>query len=160
MPTTRRDMLWGACCALISACARPSNKQHTGADSTDTATADSGTAEALPCSTDAPGSDWIPLPLADHPTLAEVYGSAVVSVSGRPVVVAQIDKDCYVALDQRCTHEGCAIEHRDNNRFVCPCHGALFGPDGAVLGGPAPRPVDTHAVVRVGETVWISPTPT
>ncbi|MFT4978871.1 MAG: cytochrome b6-f complex iron-sulfur subunit, partial [Myxococcota bacterium] len=85
--------------------------------------------------------------------------SAVVSISGRPVVVAQIDEDCYVALDQQCTHEGCSIEYRDNNRFVCPCHGALFSFTGEVLGGPAPRPVPVHAAIRDGDVVWVRPEP-
>jgi menaquinol-cytochrome c reductase iron-sulfur subunit len=43
-----------------------------------------------------------------------------------------------------CTHLGCyynwdaAADH-----FACPCHGSLFSTDGKVLGGPAPRPLDT-----------------
>jgi menaquinol-cytochrome c reductase iron-sulfur subunit len=43
-----------------------------------------------------------------------------------------------------CPHLGCyynwdpAADH-----FACPCHGSIFSLDGKVLGGPAPRPLDT-----------------
>lgn len=106
-----------------------------------------------------PGADWVELSLAKYPELDALYGSAVVRIDGQEVVIAQVDKDCYVALNRSCTHEGCPIEYRDSNRFVCTCHGALFGFTGEVLGGPAPRPVDVYAVVRVDDTIWVRPTP-
>jgi Rieske Fe-S protein len=28
-------------------------------------------------------------------------------------------------------------------KFRCPCHGGVYGPDGAVVEGPPPRPLDT-----------------
>lgn len=158
MPTTRRAILTGACAALLAACGRKSADSAPAAAGDSAATPDTDTPPP-PCAQGAPGSDWLALPLADHPDLGGLYGSAVVQVSGRAVIVAQVDVDCYVALDQVCTHEGCAIEYRDNNRFVCPCHGALFGFTGEVLGGPAPRPVPVHAAVREGDTVWVNPTP-
>lgn len=43
-----------------------------------------------------------------------------------------------------CPHLGCrfdwfpAVQH-----FICPCHGSVFSITGTVLGGPAPRPLDT-----------------
>jgi menaquinol-cytochrome c reductase iron-sulfur subunit len=43
-----------------------------------------------------------------------------------------------------CTHLGCYYQwNQTADRFECPCHGSLFSPDGKVLGGPAPRPLDT-----------------
>jgi len=43
-----------------------------------------------------------------------------------------------------CTHLGCYYSW-DNatGHFECPCHGSVFSPGGKVLGGPAPRPLDT-----------------
>lgn len=43
------------------------------------------------------------------------------------------------ALSSVCTHLGCIAERTEDGRFSCPCHGSRFGPDGAVLGGPAPK---------------------
>lgn len=32
------------------------------------------------------------------------------------------------------------------NAGLCPCHSSVFSPDGKVLGGPAPRPLDRYHV--------------
>jgi len=43
-----------------------------------------------------------------------------------------------------CPHLGCHYDwHADGNEFVCPCHGSVYSMTGKVLGGPAPRPLDT-----------------
>jgi menaquinol-cytochrome c reductase iron-sulfur subunit len=43
-----------------------------------------------------------------------------------------------------CTHLGCRFDWQpEAGRFLCPCHGSVFSIDGKVLGGPAPRPLDT-----------------
>ncbi len=43
-----------------------------------------------------------------------------------------------------CTHLGCHFTWNDKTEnFECPCHGSVFDIDGKVLGGPAPRPLDT-----------------
>lgn len=47
------------------------------------------------------------------------------------------------AFDPRCTHALCAyVWEDDDRRFRCYCHEASFALDGAVLGGPPPRPLD------------------
>jgi menaquinol-cytochrome c reductase iron-sulfur subunit len=43
-----------------------------------------------------------------------------------------------------CTHLGCYFKwDAGTGHFECPCHGSVFSMDGKVLGGPAPRPLDT-----------------
>ncbi len=43
-----------------------------------------------------------------------------------------------------CPHLGCHYNwHPETSEFVCPCHGSIYSIDGKVLGGPAPRPLDT-----------------
>jgi menaquinol-cytochrome c reductase iron-sulfur subunit len=43
-----------------------------------------------------------------------------------------------------CTHLGCHYKWNPQTRhFECPCHGSVFTIDGQVIGGPAPRPLDT-----------------
>jgi menaquinol-cytochrome c reductase iron-sulfur subunit len=43
-----------------------------------------------------------------------------------------------------CPHLGCHYNWNPvSGHFECPCHGSVYAPDGAVLGGPAPRRLDT-----------------
>ena len=43
-----------------------------------------------------------------------------------------------------CPHLGCHYSwHPETAEFACPCHGSIYSVDGRVLGGPAPRPLDT-----------------
>ncbi|MGD0359981.1 MAG: ubiquinol-cytochrome c reductase iron-sulfur subunit [Bryobacteraceae bacterium] len=50
-----------------------------------------------------------------------------------------------VAYGPQCTHLGCAY-HWDESRhyFLCPCHTSIFNIGGAVVSGPAPRPLDRY----------------
>ena len=42
-----------------------------------------------------------------------------------------------------CTHLGCGFRwDRSARRFKCPCHGSEYDPEGKVVAGPAPRPLD------------------
>lgn len=55
-----------------------------------------------------------------------------------PVVTAS-----YVIFSPICPHLGCRFEWSSpTKRFICPCHGSQFGPEGAKLAGPAPRGLD------------------
>ncbi len=43
-----------------------------------------------------------------------------------------------------CPHLGCHYDwHPGKEEFICPCHGSIYSMTGKVLGGPAPRPLDT-----------------
>jgi Rieske Fe-S protein len=49
----------------------------------------------------------------------------------------------YVIFSSICPHLGCRFAwDSDQTRFICPCHGSQFGPEGAKLAGPAPRGLD------------------
>ena len=48
-----------------------------------------------------------------------------------------------VALSTRCMHLGCPVRFvAASARFICPCHGGVYGFDGMVDGGPPVRPLD------------------
>ena len=48
------------------------------------------------------------------------------------------DERGLAALELVCSHQGCAVVSA-NAGFICPCHGAQFSNDGAVIQGPANR---------------------
>ena len=52
----------------------------------------------------------------------------------------------YVAFSGKCPHLGCGYKWRSHKTrgqvFLCPCHLSIYDASGAVLDGPAPRPLD------------------
>ncbi len=61
----------------------------------------------------------------------------------RDTVVKGQDAQPYVAISTRCTHVGCPVRYiQASQKFVCPCHGGVYGFQGQVEGGPPVRPLD------------------
>jgi len=55
-------------------------------------------------------------------------------------------------LSSVCPHLGCTVQWRpEQDRFICPCHGGTYTPDGARISGPPARGMDELAIrVRDG----------
>jgi len=62
------------------------------------------------------------------------------------------DTQPYVAISTRCAHLGCPVRYiQASQKFVCPCHGGIYGFEGQVEGGPPVRPLDRfYSRVRGG----------
>lgn len=61
-----------------------------------------------------------------------------------------------IAFSPRCTHLGCAYRWDTRSKtFKCPCHGSSFSMTGAVISGPAPRPLDRYHVKVEGNRLWL-----
>jgi menaquinol-cytochrome c reductase iron-sulfur subunit len=61
-----------------------------------------------------------------------------------------------VAFATTCSHLGCGVSwNAARNAFLCPCHGGVYGPDGAVLAGPPPRPLTRLPLVAAGGRVHL-----
>ena len=71
---------------------------------------------------------------------------------------ARAGSETVVALSDRCTHLGCPVRFvAASRRFVCPCHGGVFGFRGGRLGGPPQRDLDRYpAEVHDGQ-VYLGP---
>lgn len=66
----------------------------------------------------------------------------------------------YTVFDPRCTHLGCPYRwDAAAKQFMCPCHSAVFGADGAVVSGPPPRPLDRYPVRVAAGRLLIQPKP-
>lgn len=50
------------------------------------------------------------------------------------------------ALSSICTHKGCKVRAKDDQSFLCKCHGSTFDGDGRVTKGPAKRDLPRLAV--------------
>lgn len=58
------------------------------------------------------------------------------------------------ALGTTCTHLGCQV--RPGGEFlVCPCHGSTFDRQGAVVRGPAQRPLTSYPVAVSEDRITI-----
>ena len=111
------------------------------------------------------GEDWVDIGRADEVGLgvpAKVEFTvrkrdAWTTVERRATAwVLTADGKQFIVYDPRCTHLGCPYRwDRDLGRFLCPCHTAIFGVDGRVIMGPAPRPLDRFPVKVVGGRIMI-----
>ena len=55
------------------------------------------------------------------------------------------DQGQVIALSNRCTHLGCAVNYDQDASeapLICPCHGGKFSPLGAVVHGPPVKPLE------------------
>ncbi len=59
----------------------------------------------------------------------------------------------FIAISTRCMHLGCPVRFVEAaERFICPCHGGVYGFTGKVDGGPPVRPLDRfYTRVRNGQ---------
>jgi menaquinol-cytochrome c reductase iron-sulfur subunit len=62
---------------------------------------------------------------------------------GQDKVIEGQDPQPYVVISTRCAHLGCPVRYiQASQKFVCPCHGGVYGFQGDVEGGPPVRPLD------------------
>ncbi len=83
-------------------------------------------------------------------------------VAGTQVDVANANGRLH-AVDDTCPHRGCslAMGKLDGTTLTCHCHGSQFDvTTGAVLRGPATRPVRPRLVQVVGEDLLVEATDT
>ncbi|MDY7544194.1 MULTISPECIES: Rieske (2Fe-2S) protein [unclassified Cryobacterium] len=85
-----------------------------------------------------------------------VGGSIETALNGKAIFVSQPTKGNVVAFSAVCTHQGCIVKLVDTS-FDCPCHGSKFDTKtGAVLAGPAPKPLIGITVTVSGDSVTAS----
>ncbi|MEO5510404.1 MAG: Rieske (2Fe-2S) protein [Longimicrobiales bacterium] len=72
--------------------------------------------------------------LADHPSLANVTGVALVNVEGSPVAIVRTGASSFVALSRICPHQGNLI-NVSGGEFLCSGHQAQFTLAGTWKGG-------------------------
>jgi Rieske Fe-S protein len=107
---------------------------------------------------------WVPVgKLTDMPEVGRPYPFSFTRVQvngwertatshGGFVIRKSEDPNDMLIINSRCTHLSCTVNWKEEERvFGCPCHDASFDADGAVLGGPPPRPLDRYGEFRVTE---------
>ncbi|MFJ6726622.1 Rieske (2Fe-2S) protein [Streptomyces sp. NPDC091281] len=73
------------------------------------------------------------------------------------IVVTQPTEGDFKAFSAVCTHQGCLVGSVADGTVNCPCHGSTFKiTDGAVTGGPAPRPLPEEKISVEGGSVRLA----
>ncbi len=54
-------------------------------------------------------------------------------------VIIHNTSDGLKVFSSKCTHLGCKIDHLENNKLICPCHGSEYNTDGSVSKGPSKK---------------------
>ncbi len=91
--------------------------------------------------------------------LAKVpVGGAIAAsdANGKPIIVAQPTAGKVVAFSALCTHKGCTVAVKAAE-LDCPCYGSKYNAlTGAVINGPAPKPLPPVSVTVSGGNVVAS----
>ena len=80
--------------------------------------------------------DRILVPTESNP-LAEVGGKARVASNAGSFLVTRTSERTFIAVTATCSHEACLIADREDDLYVCQCHGSQFDVNGRVVTGPA-----------------------
>lgn len=60
----------------------------------------------------------------------------------RSVYVTDVGNGEWDVFSRTCSHLGCLVRWNESQEsFLCPCHGAVFDKNGAVVAGPPPEPL-------------------
>jgi glycine/D-amino acid oxidase-like deaminating enzyme/nitrite reductase/ring-hydroxylating ferredoxin subunit len=73
----------------------------------------------------------------------------VLTLGGRLCAVYREEGGRVSAVSAACTHRGCLVAFNETEKtWECPCHGSRFATDGAILDGPANRPLPRRDLPR------------
>lgn len=127
---------------LLAACA-PSPETSPGSDVPHT---------EAPSSSGGPSGGGSPTEVALVSDIA-VGDSISATLDGAPILLAQPVAGTIVGFSAICTHQGCVVLPA-KTEFDCPCHGSRFdAATGAVLKGPAQKPLPAVAVTVSGDAI-------
>ena len=87
---------------------------------------------------DSAPDDWTAVLDADRLEDGKLAGA---QAGATPVLLVRRG-ETVSALDDRCSHRGCALHEGelDGETVTCPCHGSTFRLDGSIVNGPATAP--------------------
>jgi len=115
-------------------------------------------AGTTPASTTAPAAEASSAPAGNALVATSkipVGGGEV--LSGPQIVVTQPTAGEFKAFSAVCTHMGCIVNQVSNGTIDCPCHGSQYNiSTGAVVGGPAPKPLPEKQIKVSGGSVFLA----
>lgn len=78
---------------------------------------------------------------------------AATAADGSQIIISRPTETTVAGFSAICTHQGCTVAPA-GKQLNCPCHGSVFNATtGAVLGGPASRPLPAVKVAISGANI-------
>ena len=157
---TRRGMLAGVglvgLAGAITACSSGGSSNSAAVADPATSSPAGGASTATSAAASAPASaSGGAAAGALAPTSAIPVGGGKIFPS-QLVVVTQPSAGQFKAFSAVCTHMGCTVSQIANGRIDCPCHGSEYSiTDGAVLAGPAPKPLPAKQIKVTGDSIFL-----
>lgn len=67
-------------------------------------------------------------------------GAKFFELGGASAVLVRKPGGALIALSAVCTHLGCIVQwEKEQQDFLCPCHGGHYSAEGAAISGPPPK---------------------
>ena len=77
----------------------------------------------------------------------------------RSVYVTDVGNGEWDVFSRTCSHLGCLVRWNESEEsFLCPCHGAVFDKNGAVVAGPPPEPLQKLEVKVEAGVLYVKET--
>lgn len=97
------------------------------------------------------------LSLAKVEALQSVGGSTTLKVKEHKILFVRDSETSIKGINPNCTHKKCTVKFTSKDgQLHCPCHKSAFSLEGAVLGGPAPKPLATFPVQLNGDQIVVT----
>ncbi len=81
----------------------------------------------------------------------------VFKFGNKPGLVVLTEDGEWRAFSAVCTHLNCTVQYQSaEKRIWCACHNGVFDLNGAVAGGPPPKPLEEYAVNVRGDEVVVT----
>jgi len=119
--------------------------------------------EAVGVPADFPDDTYVPKVVTTVQGIGEIGKTTVYMRAHNEEIDGPIDPDIpgggqFIAISTRCMHLGCPVRYVEaSERFICPCHGGVYGFDGKVDSGPPVRPLDRFETKVEGGRVMVGP---
>jgi Rieske Fe-S protein len=93
---------------------------------------------------------------SNYVELGEIGGAIELDISSlsERIILVRMGESSYAALSPTCTHLGCTVR-KEPSFFRCPCHGSTYTLEGAVVRGPAEKPLRRYNVEMNNQQIII-----